>query len=206
MRRIVFCIALLGMTLTFLAGSPAFATDGSSPNTDFYLHVATINDFRPDENAGKIIIVVHKSDNRRIPEYLEVFRQFSSHPTDIKPVLIFAGGKSNIAKVSTAGTYYGVHYSTPDGFYSIDRVEIMHYSHEYNNAPMPYSMFFDRGIAIHAATRGEYRMLGHEASHGCVRMRLRNAKALFDYVNSSPNDHADVIIEVIKDALSQRDS
>jgi lipoprotein-anchoring transpeptidase ErfK/SrfK len=71
-------------------------------------------------------------------------------------------------------------YRTPAGVYKPYVLDRMHYSKLYDYTPMPYSIFFLRGYAIHATT--EVRNLGRPASHGCVRLRLDNAKALFDLV------------------------
>ena len=72
-------------------------------------------------------------------------------------------------------------YRTPAGSYKPYVLDRMHYSNLYAYTPMPYSMFFLRGYAIHATT--EVRNLGRPASHGCVRLRLDNAKVLFELVS-----------------------
>jgi lipoprotein-anchoring transpeptidase ErfK/SrfK len=71
-------------------------------------------------------------------------------------------------------------YETPSGTYSVMRMEADHHSDEYDQAPMPYAMFFSpRGLAIH----GSYeRGLGRPLSHGCVRLAVPNARQLFDWV------------------------
>ena len=40
-------------------------------------------------------------------------------------------------------------YGTPRGTYEPYRLARMHYSRKYNNAPMPHSIFFHGGYAIH---------------------------------------------------------
>lgn len=71
-------------------------------------------------------------------------------------------------------------YETPTGHYSVMRLDADHYSDEYDQAPMPYAMFFsERGLAIH----GSYeRGLGRPRSHGCVRLSVANAQKLFGWV------------------------
>jgi lipoprotein-anchoring transpeptidase ErfK/SrfK len=49
-----------------------------------------------------------------------------------------------------------------------------------NNSPMPYSVFFYKGYAIHGTT--ELHRLGGPASHGCVRLHPSNAAPLFALV------------------------
>ncbi|MDP1908564.1 MAG: L,D-transpeptidase, partial [Hyphomicrobium sp.] len=72
-------------------------------------------------------------------------------------------------------------YDTPSGAYTPFRMERTHFSREWDDAPMPHSVFFTRqGHAIH----GSYHLkaIGQPASHGCVRLEPKNAKILFDLV------------------------
>jgi lipoprotein-anchoring transpeptidase ErfK/SrfK len=56
----------------------------------------------------------------------------------------------------------------------------MHYSQKYDNSPMPNSIFFLGGYAIH----GTYyvKNLGRPASHGCIRLSPGNAAKLYGLV------------------------
>lgn len=73
-------------------------------------------------------------------------------------------------------------YSTPRGSYAPTGMERMHYSRKYHMSPMPYSIFFRGGYAIH----GTYATgaLGRPASHGCVRLSPANAKRLYEIVQA----------------------
>ncbi len=73
-------------------------------------------------------------------------------------------------------------YSTPRGTYEPYRLAKMHRSRKYNNAPMPHSIFFHGGYAIHATT--EEGRLGRPASHGCIRLSKANAAKLFELVKA----------------------
>jgi lipoprotein-anchoring transpeptidase ErfK/SrfK len=73
-------------------------------------------------------------------------------------------------------------YRTPVGNYKPQLLERMHYSRLYDYTPMPYSIFFRSGYAIHGTT--EVRNLGRAVSHGCIRLSPENAKSLFDLVRS----------------------
>jgi lipoprotein-anchoring transpeptidase ErfK/SrfK len=53
----------------------------------------------------------------------------------------------------------------------------MHYSKKYDNAPMPDSIFFHGGYAIHATEA--INKLGRPASHGCVRLHPQDANWLY---------------------------
>ncbi len=72
-------------------------------------------------------------------------------------------------------------YETPNGSFRTFRMEEDHYSKEFDDAPMPHSIFFTKiGHAIHG-TESENR-LGTPASHGCVRLSRANATTLYDLV------------------------
>jgi lipoprotein-anchoring transpeptidase ErfK/SrfK len=55
-----------------------------------------------------------------------------------------------------------------------------HRSTIYSGSPMPYSIFFLRGYAIHGSYETKY--LGRPASHGCIRLHPSNAAALYALV------------------------
>ena len=70
-------------------------------------------------------------------------------------------------------------YITPSGTYSAFRMEEDHYSKEWDDAPMPHSIFFThQGHAIH----GSNSRLGVALSHGCVRLAPQNAATLYKLV------------------------
>jgi lipoprotein-anchoring transpeptidase ErfK/SrfK len=71
-------------------------------------------------------------------------------------------------------------YRTPTGSYRPKRLERQWYSRKYYWSPMPYSVFFRGGYAIHGTT--ETHSLGRPASHGCVRLRTAHARTLFELV------------------------
>src|ERR1700681_2740334 len=72
-------------------------------------------------------------------------------------------------------------YETPSGSFRTFRMEEDHYSKEFDDAPMPHSIFFTKiGHAIHG-TDSEGR-LGTPASHGCVRLSRANATTLYALV------------------------
>jgi hypothetical protein len=72
-------------------------------------------------------------------------------------------------------------YETPNGSFRTFRMEEDHYSKEFDDAPMPHSIFFTKiGHAIHG-TDSESR-LGTPASHGCVRLSKANASTLYALV------------------------
>src|SRR6185295_13558721 len=72
-------------------------------------------------------------------------------------------------------------YDTPGGKFRAFRMERDHFSKEWDDAPMPFSIFFtEKGHAIHGSY--EVKRLGSPASHGCVRLAPANAETLFALV------------------------
>src|SRR6516162_1441181 len=71
-------------------------------------------------------------------------------------------------------------YSTPNGSYRPERLERTWFSKKYYNSPMPHSIFFHGGYAIHGSY--EVGRLGGPASHGCIRLHPANAATLFALV------------------------
>ncbi len=76
-------------------------------------------------------------------------------------------------------------YYTPTGTFHPYSLQLMHYSKKYDNAPMPHSIFFSGGYAIHATPH--VGALGRPASHGCVRLSPSNAATLYQIVKQDPN-------------------
>ena len=90
--------------------------------------------------------------------------------------------------VSTGAT----HYSTPVGSYTPFRMELMHYSREWDNAGMPHAIFFtQRGHSIHGS---DHPGLGTAVSHGCVRLTLSNAATLYQLVHSVGMANTKVVV------------
>jgi len=75
----------------------------------------------------------------------------------------------------------GARYDTPSGKFKAFRMERDHFSKEWDDAPMPFSIFFtQKGHAIHGSY--DVKRLGTPASHGCVRLAPANAEKLFALV------------------------
>jgi hypothetical protein len=72
-------------------------------------------------------------------------------------------------------------YETPNGSFRTFRMEEDHFSKEFDDAPMPHSIFFTKiGHAIHGTD--SVNRLGSPASHGCVRLSRDNASTLYALV------------------------
>lgn len=73
-------------------------------------------------------------------------------------------------------------FVTPRGRYGVQSLQAMHYSRKYHNSPMPHSIFFKGGYAIHGTY--ETGSLGAAASHGCVRLSPEHAATLYGMVRA----------------------
>lgn len=92
---------------------------------------------------------------------------------------VYVNGKAKYSwPVSTARRGY----RTPIGSFRPTRMHRKYYSRKYNNSPMPNSIFFRGGYAIHGT--GAIKSLGRPASHGCIRLHPANARALFNLVRA----------------------
>jgi hypothetical protein len=85
-------------------------------------------------------------------------------------------------------------HDTPGGSFRAFRMEADHYSKEWDDAPMPHSIFFTKmGHAIHGSF--DVKRLGQPASHGCVRLAPQNAKLLFDLVQQDGVLNTQVVLK-----------
>ncbi len=84
-------------------------------------------------------------------------------------------------------------YDTPNGSFKVNRMDADHFSQEWDNAPMPHTMFFDlHGHAIHGFF--DVKHLGMAVSHGCVRLSPDHATTLFDLVKSEGMANTSVVV------------
>ena len=73
-------------------------------------------------------------------------------------------------------------YNTPSGQFHPTSMERQHYSRQWDNAPMPYSIFFtNQGHAVHGTN---HPINGQAASHGCVRLSEAHAAILYRLVKA----------------------
>ncbi len=84
-------------------------------------------------------------------------------------------------------------YLTPTGTFRPQWMAKMWYSRQYDNAPMPYAVFFNRGIATHGTSA--VGMLGRPASHGCIRLRTDNARTFYELVSRHGKANVRIIVK-----------
>ena len=83
-------------------------------------------------------------------------------------------------------------YGTPSGTYSPQMMARSWFSRKYYNSPMPHSIFYYKGYAIHGTTH--ISRLGGPASHGCVRLHPKNAATLFALVQSHGTGNTRIVV------------
>lgn len=83
-------------------------------------------------------------------------------------------------------------YLTPRGTYRPTRLHRMWYSRKYDMTPMPYSIFFKGGYAIHGTNY--VKSLGRPASHGCVRLNTANAAKLYSLVKKIGRRNTRIVV------------
>jgi len=118
--------------------------------------------------AAKVVVTIDKST------------QHMSVAVDGTPRYNFA--------VSTGRAGYG----TPNGTYRPQRLARTWFSKKYYNSPMPHSIFFHGGYAIHGSY--EISRLGGPASHGCVRLHPSNAAALYALVQREGASNTTIVV------------
>lgn len=84
-------------------------------------------------------------------------------------------------------------YRTPTGSWSAKRIHRMWYSRKYDMSPMPYSVFYNGGYAIHGT--GAIGRLGRPASHGCVRLHPANAKVFYSLVKQNGMRNTRIVVQ-----------
>lgn len=82
---------------------------------------------------------------------------------------------------------------TPSGSFKPYTLSRYHRSRIFNNAPMPYAIFYNNHYAIHGTTA--IAQLGARASKGCVRLHPSNAAVLFALVQARGMANTRVVIE-----------
>jgi len=115
-----------------------------------------------------LLLVVSQASAKQVEVTIDISKQ--------RMEVFVDGYRKHKWKVSTARSGY----RTPTGDYKPQWISRMHYSKKYDNAPMPYSIFFNGGYAIHGTNHT--RRLGRPASHGCVRLNTNNARKLYSMV------------------------
>jgi lipoprotein-anchoring transpeptidase ErfK/SrfK len=106
--------------------------------------------------------------------------------------LAFAANAAQlVARNWAVSTGKAGHY-TPRGAYRPQRMATMWRSRKYDNAPMPYSVFFTGGYAVHGTNH--VKALGRPASHGCVRLQTKNAARFYALIERAGRKNTRIVI------------
>ena len=84
-------------------------------------------------------------------------------------------------------------YGTPAGTFHPQMMARHWFSRVYYNSPMPYSIFFYYGFAIHGSY--EIARIGRPASHGCIRLHPEDAAILFDLVQREGMRNTTIVVQ-----------
>jgi lipoprotein-anchoring transpeptidase ErfK/SrfK len=103
-------------------------------------------------------------------------------------VVSYGGSVLHVWDVSTGRKGF----TTPRGKWKPTRMYRMWRSRKYDNAPMPYAIFFKGGYAVHGTSH--VKALGRPASHGCVRLHTGNAAELYALVKQVGASNARIVI------------
>ena len=98
------------------------------------------------------------------------------------------GLKRHVWRVSTGRRGY----RTPTGTYRPGRMYRRYFSRKYYRSPMPHSVFFKGGYAIHGTNY--VKRLGRRASHGCVRLHRRHAAELYRLISRYGKRNTRIVI------------
>jgi hypothetical protein len=130
--------------------------------------IATFSLGAADPARARVVVTIDKSTQR---------------------MTVAVGGETrHVFAVSTGRAGFG----TPNGQFSPQRLARTWFSKKYYNSPMPHSIFFHGGYAIHGSH--EIRRLGGPASHGCVRLHPADAAALFALVKTEGTENTSIVV------------
>jgi lipoprotein-anchoring transpeptidase ErfK/SrfK len=132
----------------------------------------------------------HRYKRHHVHHHVKKYVKHKKRRAPALPPIVVANidVSSQVMNVSVNGWSYGTWkvstaragYSTPRGRFGVQRMARTYFSKKYDNSPMPFSVFFSGGNAIHGT--GHLAQLGRPASHGCVRLAPSNAAAFFGLV------------------------
>jgi hypothetical protein len=177
------------MNIEAVVGGPNGRPVPGQPVWEPQIHV-TPEDIAARMQYFDLVVVVNKASSAQT---INVYKNVGGQPQEILN-----------SRVSTGVEEYNCHYQadkttgwissraiytqTPAGYYTAAYVDIDHFSGKYDDAHMPFAVFmYDptgaaTGIATHIAPGGTEPLIGHRASHGCMRLAAKDAQEVFKQV------------------------
>jgi lipoprotein-anchoring transpeptidase ErfK/SrfK len=93
-------------------------------------------------------------------------------------------------------------FGTPTGRFRPQWLARRWFSTKYYGSPMPHSIFFHKGYAIHGTNY--ISRLGGPASHGCVRLHPAHAATLFGLVQRAGLSNTSILIAGANPVMARR--
>lgn len=159
--------------LAVLLASLAICLSAAPP-----LHALEQTAVAPAEPAGgvqeidpQVRIVARVSISRQVMEVFHEGRKIHEWPVST----------ARPGKITPIGTWTGAQWLSKN-----------HRSSRYNNAPMPYAIFYNGNYAIHGTD--QVKRLGRPASAGCVRLHTEHARILFNMVRYEGKQNFRVVV------------
>ncbi len=156
-----------------------FPQDYTPPQPEFYSplpHESTAQNGINWLKEYELVLVINKARTgptaQRLIAYVNGVRY---------GVFVVSTGRETPETAKTGKSYFS---STPTGWYSPTRLVENHFSTLWQ-ARMDYAVFFNGGIATHAALPPYFKQLGTRASGGCIRLFPEQAKWIFNQIKSS---------------------
>ncbi|KYG62008.1 L,D-transpeptidase [Bdellovibrio bacteriovorus] len=156
------------------------AEESGFPRTEIPLVVKSVDDIARTESLDvfrefRVVLIINKKaagvGAQRMRVYLNGFLTYD---------WLVSTGRERWETAKSGRTYFSV---TPTGYFYPYMLNKDHYSETWKT-PMPYAVFFNGGIAVHATTPGLYKQLGSRASGGCVRLQHENAAFVFNRIQT----------------------
>ncbi|MEY4615299.1 MAG: hypothetical protein RJB66_259 [Pseudomonadota bacterium] len=124
----------------------------------------------------EVVVVVNKAKSGPEAQKAQVYLSGRHYKT-----FTVSTGREKLELAPSGKVYRSV---TPQGWFRPIYFSPNHFSETWK-APMPWAVFFNGGIALHATTRSHYDELGQRASGGCVRLHHDDAKELYHLIKNA---------------------
>lgn len=180
-------ILMIAMLFSFSVHANLIDMEGATQSVnrpvdvDVTFHQGTFES-QPWTKEFRYVIVVNKANSGKEAQTIKVFEYGSLIITDK-----VSTGRDEFEKKGEHGSKADSWTVTPTGYYTPTFLDKDHKSSAYGGkwswlkggVKMPFSIFFNGGIALHERPKGTESMLGTKASGGCVRLSDSIAEDLF---------------------------
>lgn len=178
----------VAVALVALGTTPVFAAETSKDTTVKQpVQVASVAP-KPEVEQSEPVSVTKAEPTKKKPRAVAPSLVARIDLTEQRMVVTSNGREVGNWKISSGKAGH----ETPPGRFRPTWTSKMHYSRKYYNSPMPYSVFFNGGIATHGTSYN--RMLGRPASHGCIRLRTANARTFYNLVHRHGHKRTRIIV------------